>query len=663
MILDRFGTPIASRSAVLAAQESWGYNGFDLGANQSSYASFNPFHVEGQELPRPLDFEGLSDALYRKNAIAYSCIRKLSASASEPEFIACTIDKNGVAQRDDPYKDPLAKLIAQPNQQQEAYEFFEQLVIHLQATGNAFVRKIRTRAKGVHAIELLRPDLMTITPMRTRGGGRAARYTYEGNSAKPEEIPLADMIHLRLPDVFDEFWGLSPLYVLMKYGDIDVQATDFLRSYFLNRGVPSGMLVVDGRIQDPDRQALKDSWRRQYQGGHGPDRAGWHGVAVLDQGVRYEQLSSGLRDIKLDPIFDQSETRICMVFGVPPILVGTASGLQRSTHSNFSESRRSFWTDTLIPMYTRVVRRLTKRLAIEDFGPRRVVKADVEKVAGIQENKDKLRMHAIRGWDKGLFTVNEARSLMDMPPLPEEQQGNAVKLGTQSVYVPRDQASQFADLTGDVITDVVQNEILETEEDRIAGVGDPNPAIGKPDRTDPVEQKVSKAKKLEEEAKRLRKEAKQEKKDKEAEQDDEERAVANTRETLSLFNADTGDCLAHGEFACRTCQDAIAHEDDTLDAAIALILDGDQDALDEFLTQFPENFHDTLRHMVDRIVGGDCRQKTGASFLRTIPGVDLRPIMSMFTMILALEGEGKTDDEIRSALFNAKSRLEEDALR
>ena len=45
------------------------------------------------------------------------------------------------------------------------------------------------------------------------------------------------MIHLRLPDVFDEFWGLSPLYVLMKYGDIDVQATDFLRSYFLNRDV------------------------------------------------------------------------------------------------------------------------------------------------------------------------------------------------------------------------------------------------------------------------------------------------------------------------------------------------------------------------------------------------------------------------------------------
>ena len=664
MLLDHFGNPVSSQPAGLE-QFGFAFGSEGVNIHDVAYPTFNPFHQEGHPLPKPLNFEALSDRLYRKNAIAYSCIRALARSASEPEFVACTIDAQGVEQIDDPFTDPLAKLIAQPNEEQEAYEFFEQMIIHLQATGNAFIRKLRSRAKGVASLVLLRPDLISIVPQRDKSGRKVAQYFYEPRPGKKEPIPARDIVHMKLPDVFDEFWGLSPLYVLLKFGDIDEQATDFMRSYFLNRGVPSGMLVVEGRIQEPDRQELKDQWRTQYNGYRLGDRQGWGGVAVLDKGVRYEQLSSGLKDIRLDPIFNQSETRICMVFGVPPILVGTASGLERSTFSNFAESRRGFWTDTLIPMYTRIVRRLTKKLAQEDFGERRTIKADVSKVAGIQENKEKLRALAVRGWKEGLFTVNEARAVMDMPPLPEGQNGDAVRLGTQTIYVPRDQAVQFADLTGDVVTDIVQNEILETEEGRIGGVGDPNPAVDKPDREDPAEQKLLKAKRLEEEAKRLRKEAKQNKKDKEElDPDEEERGYEPARETLALFDPNTGDCLQHGEFACRECQE-VAQEADvlTVDDLINLIIqDDDQEALSQYLSHFPANFAETLTTMIDRIVGGDMNEANGIAFLRTIVGLDLRPIMSLFTLVLEMQAAGKTDDEVAASIFNAASRLKEEGL-
>ena len=402
MLLDRFGNPFAGATAGL---ENWQLGHSGLSTSDALFSKFLPFGNEGVELPKPLDFERLTDEFYRRNAVVYSAIRALSRSASEPDFVACTVDDKGVAIPDDPLKDPLAMLISQPNEEQEAYEFFEQLIIHLQVTGNAFVHKLRAKKGNVVALELIRPDVVTLKPMKAKAGRKVATYSV-GDPGHKIVIPAEDMIHLRLPDAFDEFWGLSPLFVLAKYGDIDKQSTDFLRTYFLNRGVPSGMLIAKGRVQDNDRQELKDSWRTQFQG-----KQGWHGVTVLDQGVEYQALSTGLKDLDLNPVFNQTETRIAMVYGVPPILLGTNSGLERSTFSNFSESRRGFWTETLVPMYTRIVRRLTKKLAQEDFGPRRLIKADVSKVAGLQENKEKLRALALKGFDKGLFTINEARNL------------------------------------------------------------------------------------------------------------------------------------------------------------------------------------------------------------------------------------------------------------
>ena len=126
----------------------------------------------------------------------------------------------------------------------------EQLIIHLQVSGNAFIHKIRARAGNVIHLELVRPDIVTIVPQKAKNGKVIASY-WVGPLNDRKQIPATDIIHLKLPDAFDQFWGLSPLFVLAKYGDIDQQSTDFLRSFFLNRGVPAGMLIAKGRVPPP----------------------------------------------------------------------------------------------------------------------------------------------------------------------------------------------------------------------------------------------------------------------------------------------------------------------------------------------------------------------------------------------------------------------------
>lgn len=676
MILDQFGHQTTSQRPGLER-----YNLTQGLTERSIFSRFLPFATEGVELPKPLDFDRLTDEFYRRNAIVYSAVRALSRSASEPEFVACKmIDGVPVPQEVRPGN--LADLIANPNEEQDCYEFMEQLIIHLQVSGNAFIHKIRSRGGNVIALELIRPDIISIMPTRDPSTGRkVANYAIELNGEK-RPIPREDVIQFRLPDAFDEFWGLSPLFVLAKYGDIDKQSTDFLRAYFLNRGVPSGMLVVNGRVQDEDREELKDDWRMQFQG-----EEGWGRIAVMDQGVDYKELSTGLKDLDLNPVFNQSETRIAMVFGVPPILLGTNAGLERSTFSNFKESRRGFWTETLVPMYTRIFRRLTKLLAQKEFGEDWVIKADVSKVAGLQDNKEELRALAIKGFDKALFTYDQAFEILDMRPHENTEIGGSYKLSTSAVIVPGDQVHQFADLVGDVVTDIVQEEIVESEEDKIKGVGDPNPAVGKPDREDPAEQDLAKAKRLEDEAKALRKKAKQtqrglqydESTNSFYEDHDVDPWTFDIRAELAIFDEKTGDCIEHNTFACRECQELAAcapgepgypecKDADTADETLQevnedflrdMIQTGEQELIDQYISHFPGNFADPLTGMIDRIIAGEVSEGAGVVFLTEMIGLDLPVIMRMFDLLIALAEDGNTDDEIRTSFINAKRRMEE----
>jgi len=616
MILDRYGMPTPETPSLGTMAEQWA-QGTTL-TQGSIFTKLLPFHQEGAQLPNPLDFNGLVTRFYRKNAIVYSAVRLLSGSASDPDFQAGSIDDNNVFMPSSP-NDPLQSLIRNPNEAQDRFEFLEQLIIHLYTTGNAFVHLIRSGAGIPVQMELIRPDVMSMVPVKAPTGKRIINFFAESNGEKIK-IPANDIIQFRLPDALDEFWGLSPLFVLSRLGDIDDQSVDFLRAYFLNKGVPSGMLSVAGRIQDNDRDAMKLKWQQQFQG-----KEGWHKIPVMDQGVKFEPLSTGLRDMDLNPIFNQTETRIAMVFGVPPILLGTNAGLERSTFSNFKESRRGFWQETLSPMYTRLERRFTRMLAQKEFGMDRAIQFDLSKVAGLQASQDELRSFSLEGWRRGLLTRDDALKLVDMDP--STHNGDSVLLGTSQVYVPLSQATQFADLTGDVVSDLVQEEIVESQDPtKTAGVGDPSPPLrGKDDPS------------------------------------------KNPREDVTIvqrsWNPETGDCTAHEVFACKECQAAKEAAElsptsaELLDhiAVVQAAMSGDQDAQDLMLDFFPGNVAGAILNLIDRAMSEIKTIENAVTLFTLAIGEDIDVIQSWFEVVVALELDGRSVDEIQTALQNAKA--------
>lgn len=367
----------------------------------------------GKPLPMPHDYAGFAQDGYRTNALIASCIWEIVTSAAEPVLVA------GRRQRDGSVKpladtDALTRLVAHPNPEQSQYELLEELMTHQQVSGQFYLHKVRDRAGIPVQLWALRPDRIKPIPA---GNGGLLGYEY-GIGARKDTLPVEDVVQVKLhPDPLEDFYGLGPIAVLARWGDLDNQTADYLRAFFLNNGAPAGLLKFKAKVEAADRRRLKDLWKQEHTGPQG-----WQTVSVLDGDAEYVPIGTSPEKLRMDAITDQAETRICMAFGMPPVVVGANIGLKRSTFNNYGEAKRSLWDETLSPLYRRNGDGLTRGVATE-FGDDLVLRFDLSTVQALQENRDKQREFAVNGWSAGLLTLDEGRQLAGYPAIGGDEGG------------------------------------------------------------------------------------------------------------------------------------------------------------------------------------------------------------------------------------------------
>jgi HK97 family phage portal protein len=389
-----------------------------------SVTSIVPTWQEGKPLPPSEDYAHLASEGYRKGGVIYACTVEIATSVAEPELrVYAGEDPKTHEPVSDP-ADPLLQLLLNPNPDQSAYELLEEGVTHLYVAGNAYLHKVRSRVGRVVNLHTLRPDRVRIVP---GPNGRVAGYQIIIGGRVIETLSPEDVIHWKFPDVADDYYGLSPLAVAARVGDLDEQAIDFLRAIFLNRGIPAGLLKLQSRVEAFERRRIKEQWVEEYGG-----FKGWHRLAVIDGGADYQDIGMKLNELNLDGVLSQTETRLCSIYGVPPIVLGLKSGLEASTYSNYQQAVRSFWQETLNPLYVRLGASLTRGLGGEFGTPRRVA-FDLSTVSALQEDAQLLRSFALEGWKSGLLTRNEARRLVKEK---EAEDGEVYQVSTSVQWVP-----------------------------------------------------------------------------------------------------------------------------------------------------------------------------------------------------------------------------------
>lgn len=354
---------------------------------------------------------------YRLHSVVRACIDELVSSAAEPEFVVEQYVGKGKWETVDPLEGrggdsaarALARLMRNPSKDLSRYSWMERLITEYSIYGNCFAEKVRTESGQVRYLEPLR--VPWIQPERRTVGDTVRSITVrkyldqQELVAKDEvRVKVEDLFHHKMIDPLDDWWGLPPMVSVLEDIDLDQKAHQYLRSFFYNAGTPQGLLKMKGVSNQDQRRSLQMQWRERYSGEDA------HSLAVIDQDAEYQELGTRPDKLKLDHIFDVTESRICATYHVPPGLVAVRIGLMRNTFSNAKEQRRSFWHETLRPMYVKFGEDLTHHIALEfEKDGRLRIRADFSRVEDLQELIDSRRKWALEGYEKGLLSHHEAR--------------------------------------------------------------------------------------------------------------------------------------------------------------------------------------------------------------------------------------------------------------
>ena len=359
---------------------------YDVGQATYPDASFESFATEG----------------YAKSEIVHACIRELAVSAASPRYYVQAPAQGGGAV--EITSGLLHDLTSKPNPTSDWYSFVETLVTYLMVAGNTYTLKERNRSGKISALYHLRPDRVRII-----GGDHGAEgyiYTVGG---KDYPIPREDICHLALPNPGGDLYGLSPLQVLARNVNLDLNMTDFAKVYFQNAGVPSGLLKLKRRLNTQEEASvIRSRWRSQFGG-----RNNFHRIAILDEDADYVPMAHAPKDMALTELHDLTESRICAVFGVPAILVGANVGLQRSTYSNYREARMAFHSETLEPMVSRILRHLNRNL-FDDYPGNETLTVDWAEMRSGLDDREAMTSRVTGLFAGGILTLNEAREQLGL---------------------------------------------------------------------------------------------------------------------------------------------------------------------------------------------------------------------------------------------------------
>ena len=352
-----------------------------------------------------IDFETLSKDGYEKNAVIYACVNELASSASEAALVVEQRTRDGWEERPD---HALKQLLDTPNPEMSGYEFLFQLTMYDGIAGNMFYEKERSKAGRVVGLWPMWPQRVQIVTTESKPGERVKRSVagYKWTSgADTVELPVDDVIHFKRPHPRKKVWGFPPLAAAAREGDTDNSATDFVNAFFTNAGIPFGMFKVEGTIDPGERARVEEAYLRMHRG-----REQWHRPLILGSGTEWVSMADSFKDMDFPNLRKITESRICMIYQVNPIIIGAYVGLERSTYDNAQQAQKSFWLQTLTPHYRRIQDCFNLYLAPE-FGRDIRVRFDFSGVKALQEETSQLWERVNAAVEKGWLLVSEARSM------------------------------------------------------------------------------------------------------------------------------------------------------------------------------------------------------------------------------------------------------------
>jgi len=380
---------------------------------QTEKKQYNNFPTSQVVFPFNSDagfFSGVNQMSPEGNSAALACLNVLGTAFSEPPLKVYLKTQEGeeyVANH------PTQLLLDNPNPNMTSSLINNYIVTSIAVSGDAFLLKLRNDAGAVVQLVPLLPEMVEV---KGNNEQLITKYQYKQKGNTLEIMP-EDMIHLReRVDPRNHRRGLSPLRSVMVEVLGDAAASQMGAALVKNTGVPSVVISPknDLSMTSDEAENIAEVFGRRF-GGENRGRP----LVISGGEVDIKTLSFSPKDLEIGKLRYINEERISAVLGVPAILAGLGSGLERATYSNAKELREFFTEQKLIPMWNHFANEFTKQLLLQDFEDNTdyCFKYDISDVRALSQDEDATMQRIVTGFNAGFVTVNEARQANQLPAL------------------------------------------------------------------------------------------------------------------------------------------------------------------------------------------------------------------------------------------------------
>jgi HK97 family phage portal protein len=272
---------------------------------------------------------------FQQSTWVYACVTTLAESISSIPFRVISDDGRASV----PASLEAAKLFEHPHPHLDRFQFWDLIVTWLCLRGEAFIYPPRElRASVVNQLLVLNPD--HFHEIIVNGELAGWRYTGSGpNSPLSSSVLLPEeVIHIRLPNPFHFWRGMSPLTVAWLAAQTDYAASQFMKGAMINNADTGLIVTMDEQPGNDQLEQLKAALRERKRKAGTADRP-----LFLWGGAKIEKPTVSAMDLEFLENRKFNRQEICAIYKVPQELLGYTEDANRSVSEaarlNFVENR------------------------------------------------------------------------------------------------------------------------------------------------------------------------------------------------------------------------------------------------------------------------------------------------------------------------------------
>lgn len=350
---------------------------------------------------------------YRTNEVAYACIDLWMKTISEA-VIKVYDKKTG----EEIVGHEFTEFMEQPCPDISQADFWSAIEMYLKIAGYLSWEKDFSNVGDVLNVWPMLPQYCSFM----RGQGRLlATVRYQPYTGLPYlDIDRSKCVVFSYVDpLYFALKPFSPTMVLADIIGVDNDMTKLVGNFLKNGAFVSGLLKTEQLIDENDAAFARERWQEAHGGA-----ANAGNVAVLGKDLEFQSTGNTFRDMVFDQVDARSEARICMTYGVKPILISAKVGMDRSTYSNYEQARKAWYEENVINEWKFLEVRVTRDLLRHfDPDPNHVARFDLSNIKALQEDRNASWKRSDEAYKARVITRDEARKEKGLDPMKDEALG------------------------------------------------------------------------------------------------------------------------------------------------------------------------------------------------------------------------------------------------